>query len=283
MKKILLTTTALTLLAGAASAGMSVGGDGRVGITNTGGTTTVGRRFRVKFKGSGETDSGLTFGGGTGIRWDGTESTPTTPPNIWASNIWVSNGTATLTIGNTNGAIASTSGIWGGATVGFTGMSFSSIPFIGHTSSSTGGSGSNLAALTMSLGSVNIAASTGLAGSSDSEVAANFSTGAMTIGIGFDTGSVSGTTATYASVGTALGGADVHLNYASNSTGSTVYSLSANMSVGAGSLAAYFANVGGASVTGVGYSQSLGGGATAKLGLESGTAVTIQAGLTFGF
>ena len=287
MKKILLTTTALTLLAGAASAGLSVGGDARLGISSSGGTTTVDRRFRVKFKGSGETDSGVTFGAGAGIRWDDAESTPTTAPNIWGSNVWVSNGTATLTVGNTNGAIANASGIWGGATIGYTGMSFSAIPFVGHSSSSSAGGGSNLASLTMSLGSANIGVSTGIAGAGDTEVAGNFATGALTIGVGYDTGSSSGTSATYFSVGSSLGSADVHLNYASNSTGSTAYSLSATMGVGAGSIAMYLGSVGGGSVTGIGYSQSLGGGAKAAIGIQNiasaATPLTIEAGLAFGF
>ena len=297
MKKILLTTPALSMLAGVANAGLSVGGDARVGITSKGGATTVGRRFRAKFNGSGETDNGITFGAGAGIRWDGTESTASaTPaaglpatPNIWASNVWVSNGTATLRVGNVGGAIASTAGIWS-VSVGFSGMSSSATPFLTHTSASSGGAGSNLAALSMSLGSANIAVSTGIAGASDTEVAANFATGAMTIGVGYDTGSVSGTTGTYVSVATSLGGADVHVNYATASTGVTFYSIGGSMAAGAGTISAYIGNnstAGVGAISGIGYAQSLGGGATAKIGLQNvasaATPLTIQAGLTFGF
>ena len=66
MKKILLTTTALTMLAGAAAADISISGTARMGVShNAAGAnagTTVNNRMRVNFNGSGETDGGLTFG-----------------------------------------------------------------------------------------------------------------------------------------------------------------------------------------------------------------------------
>lgn len=74
MKKLLTLSTALALTAGAASADVSVSGDARVGITNVPPTitdafkndvrqTAFAGRVRMRLTGTGETDSGLKFGG----------------------------------------------------------------------------------------------------------------------------------------------------------------------------------------------------------------------------
>ena len=60
MKKVLLTTSALTLLAGAASA-VDIGGYARIGISNAGGSTTNYLRNQITFTGSASTDGGLTM------------------------------------------------------------------------------------------------------------------------------------------------------------------------------------------------------------------------------
>ncbi len=64
MKKVLLASTALILSAGFAAAEVTVGGDGRMGIAdNFTGDLEFSSRIRIKFTASGETDSGLQFGG----------------------------------------------------------------------------------------------------------------------------------------------------------------------------------------------------------------------------
>jgi outer membrane protein OmpU len=87
MKKVLLASTALIMSAGYAAADVSVGGDGRMGVIDgfdgvividdpdgnpnsgdevfaeTGGTLSFTSRIRISFSASGETDSGLAFGG----------------------------------------------------------------------------------------------------------------------------------------------------------------------------------------------------------------------------
>lgn len=65
MKRTLLITTLLALSAGAAIADVSLSGDGRMGLLSTeGGKNAVFEsRARVRFSLSGETDSGLKFGG----------------------------------------------------------------------------------------------------------------------------------------------------------------------------------------------------------------------------
>ncbi|MDQ7079937.1 MAG: porin, partial [Paracoccaceae bacterium] len=95
MKKILLTTSALTLLAGAAAADISFSGTGRIGVTNVTGPATVTHRFRVNVNASGETDGGLKVGGYVRINMNGGALGA-----IGAPRLWIGNGMATLTVGN---------------------------------------------------------------------------------------------------------------------------------------------------------------------------------------
>jgi outer membrane protein OmpU len=68
MKKILLATSALSLMAGAAAAEVSVSGSARMGLVYDGsldggaGETYFSSRVRIVFTASGETDTGLSFG-----------------------------------------------------------------------------------------------------------------------------------------------------------------------------------------------------------------------------
>ncbi|HRO15458.1 MAG TPA: porin [Paracoccus sp. (in: a-proteobacteria)] len=63
MKKLLLATSALVALAGGASAEVAVTGDGRMGLVYDGDSAQFSSRARAKFNLTGETDSGLSFGG----------------------------------------------------------------------------------------------------------------------------------------------------------------------------------------------------------------------------
>ncbi|WP_339113815.1 porin [Thioclava sp. GXIMD2076] len=63
MKKVLFATTALVLSAGVAAAEVSLSGDGRMGVVYDGDNANFNSRARVKFTLSGESDSGLAFGG----------------------------------------------------------------------------------------------------------------------------------------------------------------------------------------------------------------------------
>lgn len=63
MKKVLFATSALVLSAGFASAEVAVSGDGRMGMIYDGNDAQFSSRARVLFTLTGETDSGLSFGG----------------------------------------------------------------------------------------------------------------------------------------------------------------------------------------------------------------------------
>ena len=63
MKKFLIATSALVALTGAAHAEVAVSGDGRMGMVWDGDDVQFSSRARAKFTMTGETDSGLSFGG----------------------------------------------------------------------------------------------------------------------------------------------------------------------------------------------------------------------------
>jgi len=279
MKKVLLTTTALTLLAGAAAAEMGVSGDGRVGVNSTGGTTTVDYRYRVYFKGSGETDGGLTFGAKTGIRLDD----PAVLTGIFGASLWVSNGTMTLRVGNTGGAVTSTSGIWSVPTVGYSGMSFGGQLWTGISSSTTTGAGPNNVALDFTLGSANVTLSQTIAG--NAEFAANFKLGSATVGIGYDNGTTATTGGTVVTAAFDAGSATIAAAYRMPAAGGAAeWALGASTAMGAGSLKGYASNRGATNNYGIGYGASLGGGASWAVGFQSiGGTTRVEAGLNFGF
>ena len=288
MKKILLTTTALTMLAGAAAADISLSGSGRIGIVSTGGATNVTHRFRVNVNASGETDGGLTFGAYVRLNMNGGAV-----GTIGAPRLYIGNGMATLTVGNAGGAISQAGNIWG-CGIGFRGdcddMAAGGNAFNWVTHSS-GGAGASVVRLDFALGSANISISGGSASggaTNNTEIAANFQMGTASVGIGYDsgTGAAGGTLLNVSfGAGSATIGAQVAM-----SNGTTGYMATVKTAMGAGSLYAGFGNQlnSGATATQaayfVSYKQPLGGGANASVSVRSvAGVVTTDAGITFGF
>ena len=288
MKKILLTTTALTMLAGAAAADISLSGSGRIGIVSTGGATNVTHRFRINANASGETDGGLTFGAYVRMNMNGGAVGA-----IGAPRLYIGNGMATLTVGNAGGAISQAGNIWG-CGIGFTGscadMAAGGNAFTWVTHSS-GAAGASVVRLDFALGSANISISGGSASggaANDTEIAANFNMGTASVGVGYDSGTgANGGTLLNVSFGAGSATIGGHI---AMSNGTTGYMGTITTAMGAGSLYAGFGNQlnGGATATRaayfVSYKQPLGGGANASVSVRSvAGAVTTDAGITFGF
>ena len=288
MKKILLTTTALTMLAGAAAADISLSGSGRIGIVSAGGASSVTHRFRINAKASGETDGGLTFGAYVRMNMNGGAVGA-----IGAPRLYIGNGMATLTVGNASGAIAQAAKVWG-CGVGFRGdcqdMAAGGNAF-NWASHSSGGAGGSVVRLDFALGSANISISGGSASggaANDTEIAANFNMGTASVGVGYDSGAgAAGGTLLNVSFG--VGSATIG-GHIAMSNGTTGYMGTVKTAMGAGSLYAGFGNQlnGGATATRaayfVSYKQPLGGGANASVSVRSvAGAVTTDAGITFGF
>jgi len=194
MKKILLTTSALTLLAGAAAAESSVNLNGyaRIGISNSTKETAgvkVGTvnylRNRLTFTGSATSDGGLTFS--TWARWRHSASGNkfTGLQGISAPNFTVSNGAITLTAGNATGAMGTYGGIWGCGGVMW-GCQGNVDGAYDHATGSSVGTGPDVVRLDMALGSATVSISGG--NGNDSEVALAMPLGGGSVNVGYDAG-----------------------------------------------------------------------------------------------
>ena len=194
MKKVLLTTSALTLLAGAAAADVGLSGHARIGISNSTAavsatdTTKVGTvnylRNQITFTGSATSDGGLTLSTWTRYRQSAASSLFAGTGAFSAPNISVSNGAITLAAGNTGGAVAMNAGIWGCGAI-----MWGCADIVGSwdwASTSSTGAGPNVVRLDMALGSASVSVSGG--NGNDSEVAMSLPMGGGSVGIGYDAG-----------------------------------------------------------------------------------------------
>lgn len=194
MKKILLTTSALTLLAGAAAADVSVGGYARIGVSNSNAAksatdaTKVGTqtylRNQITFTGSATTDGGLTLSTWTRYRHSASASKFAGTGAFAAPRLSISNGAMTLTAGNAGGAINANSGMWGCGTV-----MWGCADVVGSwdwASTSSTGTGPNVVRLDMALGGASVSLSGG--NGNDTEASVSMALGGGSVGIGYDEG-----------------------------------------------------------------------------------------------
>jgi len=278
MKKVLLTTSALTLLAGAASA-VDIGGYARIGISNAGGSTTNYLRNQITFTGSASTDGGLTMSTWTRYRHSAASSVFSGTGSLAAPRISVSNGAMTLTAGNAGGAINANSGMWGcGAAM------WGCADVVGSwdwASTSSTGAGPNVVRLDMALGGASVSVSGG--NGNDTEASLSVPMGGGSVGIGFDQNSSANQTISVNWSGTMAGmSAGVRT---SQSGGSTGYIANVSAPMAAGSVYVFAGKtLAGANNYGLRYNQSLGGGASMQAGMTSaGGTTTVGAGVAFGF
>ena len=278
MKKVLLTTSALTLLAGAASA-VDIGGYARIGISNAGGATTNYLRNQITFTGSASTDGGLTMSTWTRYRHSAAASVFSGTGSLAAPRISVSNGAMTLTAGNAGGAINANSGMWGcGAAM------WGCADVVGSwdwASTSSTGAGPNVVRLDMALGGASVSVSGG--NGNDTEASLSVPMGGGSVGIGFDQNSSANQTISVNWSGTMAGmSAGVRT---SQSGGSTGYIANVSAPMAAGSVYVFAGKtLAGANNYGLRYNQSLGGGASLQAGMTSSAGTTtVGAGVAFGF
>ena len=122
MKKVLLATSALMLVAGAAAAEVAVSGSARMGVVYNGTDAEFSSRVRINFDASGETDGGLAFGASTRAdQFSGNNATlgsgGTTNGD---STVFISGAFGKLTMGDVGGAADALVGQVSG--VGYTGL-----------------------------------------------------------------------------------------------------------------------------------------------------------------
>lgn len=177
MKKVLFATTALILSAGFASAEVAVSGDGRMGIVYDGNDAQFSSRVRVKFTLTGESDSGLSFGG----VFKAHEATGAKNGN--EGEIWVSGAFGKLTMGDIDSAAENAIGDL--TEIGYTGLGYHN-EFV-YTSSDDESEGDPGALYSYSVGDANVYVS--MMDGNDQEsysVGANYKFGNSLVGIGYE-------------------------------------------------------------------------------------------------
>ena len=322
MKKILLTTSALTLLAGAAAADVSVGGYARIGVSNDGTSTSNYLRNRLTFTGSATSDGGLTLSSWQRLRTSAAASKFSSSQHFSAPNLSISNGAMSLKLGNISGAVSANGGVWGCGTV-----MWGCADLIGGAhwaTASSAGNGPNIVRVDMSLGGASVSISGGNDNSTEAAMTMPMGSGSVSVGynVGTATAAVASAAAVDAAAGSVSGSGTAGVYVAGNDYTAAVASAAAvdakatvflgysgsmgDMSVGVrlvqhDSKTAYMANVGTAMGAGsvyifsgktlkaknnygVNYNQSLGGGAAVQAGItSSGGNTLIGAGVSFGF
>ena len=125
MKKVLFATTALIATAGMASADVTLGGSGRIGLNYNGGLPAgvdkvrFEKRITLNLDGSGETDGGLSFGGRIRLRSNEGDAGLAGA----AGNVYIGNDMWRVTVGNTNGAMLNRISYFQGS-IGLTGIGY---------------------------------------------------------------------------------------------------------------------------------------------------------------
>ena len=275
MKKLLLASTAaLVGSAGVAAAdGVALSGDGRMGVvynSGPGNNFMFSSRARVTFTLSGETDTGLAFGGS--FRADNADDASSGT----AGSVFISGDFGRLTMGDTAGAAQFVVGHVGG--VGLTGLGFyNESVFLGNNTGLNSIVGTDISRPTarydITIDGFTVALSHTNPGSSDTvaSIAAGYEFDGFSVGAGYERLNISSPLAPNVDhwiigAGFEMDGISVKANYgrASSSAGSAdQYSIGAGYSMDDIGVDAYYSrNFGGASSMGLGASYDLGGGAS---------------------
>jgi outer membrane protein OmpU len=309
MKNVLFATTALIATAGMAAAEINFGGGARFGVKydSTPGATdelAITNRFTLNIDGSVETDAGIEFFARARVRGGNTGSGGTSGSSVSAPRVGMSVSGFTVAVGNINGALESTPGLYDGS-VGLTGLGYNNLVLntqgqlaFQWDSFSSGGGGSNGVEVIYS--NAGFGAHLSHSPTNDrTAVNASYNFGDWTVAAGYqdsDAAAESGGVASPAggtegkwvvTVGGSLGNFGVGASYGDND-GVSKYQLNGSASVGAGTTITAFVadeDFAGADTTwGLGFTHSL-GGATLAGGVVSDSAGENQAdlGVRFNF
>lgn len=289
MKKILLTASAVSLMAGAAAADVTLGGDARFGIAYDGATEdfTVHQRYRVQFNATTQTDGGLTFGATMRLDTRYDDGVLTGPSRTGTMNplITVSGHGLDFFLGNTSGAVATLVGVYSGA-LGFDDTLARPSIVAGFNEAD---SVNQTAKVAYNFGDFSFAASVAndaAPGSivDDAEVAVRYSANGITVAAGLDADENWAISGAYA-FGDATVGA-VYRDGPDAVNGDANYRIFGSYAFGATTVSASYTEVNGASAAyGIGASHNLGGGVSARgaIGVDASEEVVAQLGMVINF
>lgn len=282
MKKLLIATTALTLVAGAASADVTLAGSGYFGMKYDGSNTSVAGtpkktqlidRFQIDIKASKTTDSGLTFHGKLRIRSNATTAIGGSTTNVNAGQVGVTAGGLDVSVGNVSDAIDALTLYWN-SEIGLCGCGGETLQsgIVGYQS--TGG-GNNGVLVTYTMGDLVVRGGYQQTGGqlngakNETSVSAAYKMGALSFELGYLNQQGSGNAAT-AVVEYALGNSNIGLAYGHNNYDAygNIVTLYGNTKFGATTVQAFVSQssklaiaTGTKTTYGVGASYDLGSGA----------------------
>ena len=315
MKNLLIATTALVATAGMAAAEINFSGSARFGIVHDDSRATdetrVHNRFTLNIDGTAETDSGVEFFARVRIRGGNTGDTGSAGVNDTAANNIGLNGSSvsaprvgatigglTVAVGNINGALDSTPGLYSG-NVGLTGLGWGSLATnnsaaggFAWDSFSSGGAGSNGVEVIYSSNGFGVHAShsgSSAGGTADRtafNVSYNFSD--WTVALGHQSSDVANEDTTLLTVGGTIGNVAVGFAHADNEGDNDATRVNATFEVGAGTkVTTYYtaaSGVGREDSYGLGFTHSLGGATLAGGVANSFTGATVaDMGVRFNF
>ncbi|MBD3679549.1 MAG: porin [Rhodobacteraceae bacterium] len=270
MKKVLFATTALIASAGFAAAEVSVGGSANMGFKYTDGDQIVGTgtasedvalHWEVDFgiSGSGETDTGLTFG--ASIDLDATVGSA----GLGGADgeVFVGGAFGTVTVGNVDVA---TDGL-GIGDVGFDGLG---VDDIAETGKNVGSADMTYAYSSAGFGVVISYQSAGL-DIGDTGIAATYDAGTFNVGLGLSNDESLGDQAMTISAGADLGDFGVGVTYTDNDASGAAYGISGSFDAGLAVVTAIYADADAQTdaAYGLGVAYDLGGGASLGGGFAS--------------
>jgi outer membrane protein OmpU len=296
MKKLLLASTALVATAGIAAADVNLSGGARFGIIDNGTDTLITNRFTINIDGNATIDSGAELFARVRIRGGNEqgEGGTTAASGVSAPRVGMTSGGMTLAVGNINGALESTPGLYSGA-VGLTGLGWGNLPVNGSAagswfwdSFSSAGGGANGVEVIYSAGDMGIHVSHSEV-SDQTSAYISYAFGDWTAALAMlDDGD--GPEATLITLGGSLGSANVGLKYAdvddgADSSDSTTVWASFDVASGT-TVTGYFTSIDSGDTDdsyGLGFTHSL-GGATLAGGVASIDDTTrADLGVRFGF
>ena len=296
MKKLLLASTALVATAGIAAADVNLSGGARFGILDNGTDTVIHNRFTINIDGNATIDSGAELFARVRIRGGSSagEGGTTAASGVSAPRVGMTSGGMTLAVGNINGALESTPGLYSGA-VGLTGLGWGNLPVNGSAagswfwdSFSSAGGGANGVEVIYSAGDMGIHVShSEVSDQTSAHISYAFGDWTAALAV-LDDGD--GPEATLITLGGSLGSANVGLKYADVDDGadsSDATTVWASFDVASGTtVTGYFTSVDNGTADdnyGLGFTHSL-GGATLAGGVSSIDDTTrADLGVRFGF
>ncbi len=298
MKKLLLATSALTLMAGAASAEVALSGSARMGLVYNGtlnagsGETFFSSRVRIVFTASGETDSGLSFGASMRADQQGGNNNDAGGDQDGDSNgdstVFISGAFGKLTMGDVGGAADALVGQVSGVGYG-PNDDLQEIGFIGTTKTavyyeySTGG-------FTFGLGAGQLYNVDGAADTADEmNIAVKYATDAYSVALGYETSDTDD--ALHLGASATLGSATLKARVTDRDTeADTQWAVSVDYAISATTLTAFYTDFGDNDTQhyGIGAAYDLGGGASVAGGIvqqnaPAGDNTFADVGLKFSF